>query len=67
VIDAGGWGDDVRLSDLEPKFTMQRLRTPGRRYQAALREQAHGDRLRHAGVEERKDHHWGKRKLKRDR
>jgi hypothetical protein len=21
VIDAGRWGDDVRLSDLEPKFT----------------------------------------------
>ena len=23
LIDAGHWGDDVRLSDLEPKFTCQ--------------------------------------------
>src|SRR5215218_8728752 len=23
VIDSGRWGDDVRLSDLEPKFTCQ--------------------------------------------
>ena len=24
LIDAGRWGDDVRLSDMEPKFTCQR-------------------------------------------
>jgi len=23
VVDASGWGDDVRLSDLEPRFTCQ--------------------------------------------
>jgi hypothetical protein len=23
VVDAGRWGDDVRISDLEPKFTCQ--------------------------------------------
>jgi hypothetical protein len=23
VVDAGRWGDDVRLSDLEPRFTCQ--------------------------------------------
>ena len=23
IIDASGWGNDVRLSDLEPKFTCQ--------------------------------------------
>ncbi|WOH47447.1 hypothetical protein [Bradyrhizobium sp. sBnM-33] len=29
LIDAGRWGDDVRLSDLEPKFTRQACRHRG--------------------------------------
>jgi hypothetical protein len=26
VIDAGRWGDDVRISDLEPRFTCRAVR-----------------------------------------
>ena len=37
TISADRWPDDVRLSDLEPKFTCQALRAPRRRCQAALR------------------------------
>ena len=29
VVDAGRWRDDVRLSDLEPKFHLPGLRPPG--------------------------------------
>lgn len=34
IVDAAQWGDDVRLSDLEPKFTCKGLWPAGRRCQA---------------------------------
>ena len=43
VIDAGRWGDDVRLSDLEPKLHVSGLWPPWRRCQAAVRARENGN------------------------
>ena len=45
VVDASRWSDDVRLSDLEPRFTCQ---VCGHRGADVVRALAHGHRLARA-------------------
>jgi hypothetical protein len=49
AMSADSWPEDVRLSDIEPRFVLQGLRQARRRCAAALRSCAHGiNRMKYA-------------------